>query len=155
MNLNSVKDYVAVVGGVVGGIVALATLLRSLAEYRKQGAQKRAEQFLNLRDRYAGFADLFPLLESDASELEGQLYERKVAFLGFHEELALLVNSDLLKEEVAHYMFGYYAMRCWESDKFWSDLNRDSIYWAAFGDFAKRMELVEKNFVYTRSGFRV
>jgi hypothetical protein len=155
MNLAEAKDYVAVLGGAVGGVVALSTLLKSLAEYQKQGAQKRAEQFLTLRDRYADFADLFPLLEEDAVELKDQLYERKIAFLGFHEELALLVNSQLMRQEVAHYMFGYYAMRCWKSANFWSGLNRDSIYWAAFADFAKRMEQMQKAFVYTRSGFRV
>jgi hypothetical protein len=151
MTLGVAKDVAAV----AGGVVALLTLLKSLAEYQKQGAQKRADQFLVLRDRFAQFRDLFVLLETDDEELRGQVYDRKLAFLGFYEEISLLLNSNLMRREVAHYMFGYYAIRCWDSSNFWSDLNRDSPYWAAFADFAKRMKATEKQFVFKRSAFRV
>jgi len=151
MTIEVAKDVAAV----VGAAIALLTLVKSLAEYQKQGAQKRAEQFLQLRDRFAQFKDLFILLEADDEALRAQVYDRKLAFLGFYEEISLLLNSNLMRLEVAHYMFGYYAIRCWDSSNFWSDVNRNSPYWAAFADFAKRMNAIEKQFVFKRSRFRV
>jgi hypothetical protein len=69
---------------IIGGSVALVTFLLSFCEYKRQGAQKKAEYFL-----------------------------------GFFEEVALMMNSGLIRKEVAHYMFGYYAIHCWDSKNFW------------------------------------
>jgi hypothetical protein len=65
-------------------------------------------------------------------------------FVGFYEEIALLVNSKVLRPEIAHYMFGYYAKICWESDDFWQDINRDSIYWRVFREFVEQMITLEE-----------
>jgi hypothetical protein len=62
------------------------------------------------------------------------------------EEVTLLMNSGLIRKPVAHYMFGYYAIRCWESENFWSDVNRDSPYWAALRTFVDEMKNVEDGF---------
>ena len=56
-------------------------------------------------------------------------------------------NSGLLRTSVAHYMFGYYAIRCYQSKNFWNDVNRDSYYWAIFVNFARKMEAIEKTIV--------
>lgn len=54
---------------------------------------------------------------------------------------------------VSHYMFGYYALRCWESQHFWADVNRDSSYWALFRDFVEQMKQAEDSFKYERERF--
>ena len=70
------------------------------------------------------------------------------SFLRYFEEIALMVNSGLLRKDVAHYMFGYYAIRCWESDYFWTHLNRQGPYWALFREFAGEMARMEKKPFY-------
>jgi len=68
-------------------------------------------------------------------------------FIGFHEEVATSMNSKLIKKEVVHYMFGYYALRCWRSEEYWIDINKDSFYWILFNEFAEQMEIIENKMV--------
>ncbi|MBC8282188.1 MAG: hypothetical protein H8E32_00095 [Nitrospinae bacterium] len=59
-----------------------------------------------------------------------------------------MVNSGFMKKEVARYIFAYYALRCWKSDKFWSDMNRESSYWVLFVYFGEEMEKFEENYEF-------
>jgi hypothetical protein len=57
-----------------------------------------------------------------------------------------------MSEEIAFYMFGYYAIKCWKSDNFWridedSVIERNSIYWSRFRNFAEQMEQMERRLV--------
>ena len=49
-------------------------------------------------------------------------------------------NSGLVRKEVTYYMFGFYAIKCWDSENFWfSDplVDRNDPYWKVFRDFVK------------------
>lgn len=154
MTLADTRDWAAI----AAGVVAVATLVKAVVEYVHQGAQKRAEQFGRMRVRFkdnSEFREICDLLESEDPKLADVPFKDKRDLLGFFEEVALLVNSGLMRPKVAHYMFGYYAIRCWESRHFWQDINRDSPYWALFRDFAGRMVEVEKRFVYRRGDIRL
>lgn len=149
MSLSDWKDLATI----VGAVVAFVTLLKGVIEYTKQGAQKRAEHFIEMRKRLKEnltFKQICALTEGNDEQLKKLQFSDKRDFLGFFEEVALMVNSGLIKKEVAHYMFGYYALRCWESDSFWMGVNRDSPYWALFKDFATQMKEVEESFVFKR-----
>lgn len=153
MTLSDYKD----IATVVGVVIALFTLAKGVYEYVKQGAQKRAEQFVAMRKRFKEndtFRELAALIETNDPKLMSEPFKNKRDYLGFFEEIALMVNSGLIKIEVAHYMFGYYAIRCWESDYFWSDVNRNSPYWVLFKDFATKMKEIEGSFVYDERKFR-
>jgi hypothetical protein len=125
--------------------------MKGVYEYTKQAAQSRAEHFIQMRDRYDAFLDICTLLERDGSsdhareELCKLSFDRKRDFLGLYEEIALMMQSGLIRKDVAHYMFGYYAIRCWSSEAFWdspgSNLSRDSVYWGLFKTFVGEMEL--------------
>lgn len=131
----------------LSAIVAALTFIKAVIEYTKQNAQKRAELFTKLRESFkAGerFTPLFELLDQDDEALAELPYPVKQDFLGFYEDIALLVNSGLLKRPVAHYMFAYYAIRCWESKYFWQNMNRDSVYWSLFRKFVEDMKAVER-----------
>ncbi|MBD2311481.1 hypothetical protein H6G20_07395 [Desertifilum sp. FACHB-1129] len=122
--------------------------VKGLIEYMRQNAQKRAEYYTSMRERFKEndrFQELFEMLDNDDPELAELPYHKKLDFLGFYEDIALMVNSGLLKKPVAHYMFAYYAIRCWESNNFWDNLNRDSPYWFLFRDFVNQMQKVEKS----------
>jgi hypothetical protein len=142
---------------VVGTLVALGVLIKGVLEYTAQGAQKRAEQFFAIRNRLKqneSFKNICDLLERDDPSLEKLAFKEKRDFLGLFEEVTLLMNSGLIRKPVAHYMFGYYAIRCWESKHFWVDVNRNSSYWAAFRRFVDEMKGLEDTFEYKPNSFR-
>jgi len=153
ITLTNAKDLATV----VAAVIALATLVKGVIEYAHQGAQKRAEQFIDMRKRLnenPTFTVICDLLETDDSKLASMPFNEKRDFLGLFEEVALMLNSGLIKESVAHYMFGYYAIRCAHSKNFWNVVNRQSSYWALFNDFVTRMERVEEEFKFDRRELR-
>jgi hypothetical protein len=153
MTLNNLKD----IATIIGVVVAFIALIKGLIEYIKQGAQKRADHFLTMRKRLKendNFKNICALLETDSMALKDVPFKDKRDFLGLFEEVAIGMNSKLIKLSVAHYMFGYYAIRCYESHCFWESVNRDSIYWIVFTDFAYQMKEMEKAFQFNRNKFR-
>src|SRR5688572_11619154 len=119
MTLSEWTDL-ATIGGTV---VALCVLAKGVLEYAAQGAQKRAEQFFAIRGRLKdnqSLKEICDLLELDDPGLAHVAFKDKRDFLGLFEEVTLLMNSGLIRKPVAHYMFGYYAIRCWESVNFWT-----------------------------------
>ncbi len=75
-------------------------------------------------------------------------FRDKFVFLGLFEELALLMRSRLVKPEVAHYMYGYYAIQCLRSKGFWRGAlppDEQSVYWLLFKEFAEEMLEIERH----------
>jgi hypothetical protein len=129
MEIIYVRDIIAVLRGIVG----LVALFKGIVEYKQQGTQKRSEYFI----------------ETDSIELTDIPFKEKRDYLGLFEEVAMMMNSNLIRKEVAHYMFGYYAIRCWESKHFWKDVNRESIYWKLFRNFVIEMKDFENDFEFS------
>jgi hypothetical protein len=154
MTIGNAKDWAAI----VGTAIALATLAKGVFEYGLQGAQKRAEQFMTMQKRFRdnpAFRELSSLIETDAIALQTVAFKDKRDFLAFFEEIALMMNTGIIRESVAHYMFGYYAIRCWESGHFWEGVpNKDSPYWSLFRDFVERMKQRERDFRYVPRAMR-
>ena len=148
ISLTDWKDIATIIGAVVAG----ATLIKVFLEYSFQGKQKRAEHFFNLRKKLKDnltYKNICSLVDVDSIELDGVPYDDKRDFLGLFEEIAIMAKSGLIRQEIAFYMFGYYAIKCWESEHFWSSVNRESKYWKVFKEFAleaKRNELNDNNF---------
>ena len=143
LTLSDWKDM----AGVVGVALAFATLLKGVVEYVRQGAQKRAELFLAMQRRLVDselLDRITEMLELQDPALATLPIKDKSVFLRFFEEIALMVQSGLLRKNVAHYMFGYYAIRCWKSEAFWHNLNREGPYWELFRQFADEMTQIEK-----------
>jgi hypothetical protein len=137
--LSLVKD----VSITLASIITLITFVTGVAQYIRQGHQARATQFVEMRRRFledASFRDILNLLASDHPALKDVPIQDRRNFVGFLEEVALMVNSKVLRPEVAHYMFGYYVLLVDGSQHFWEDLDRSSEYWALFRTFASRMK---------------
>lgn len=129
---------------VVGLIAALWGLYKGFIEYSLQGKQKRAEMFLKKQGEYfnnSDFNQIRTMLESDDIALKEMGFEKKRAYLTFFEEIAVLKNSGLINGNLAYYMFGYYAVRCLESENFWVNINKQDIFWNVFLRFATEMQL--------------
>lgn len=143
------------VAAVVAAAATLVTLIKGTIEYIKQGTQKRAELFLQMREKLERFRDICGMLEHQGKEhgntlIEHLSFDKKQAFVGFFEEIAILNASGLMKTRAVHYMFGYYALMCWKSDAFWngSDSNfyRGNMHWGVFNAFVEKMAKEEGSF---------
>lgn len=137
--LSLLKDWAIV----LGGIAALITFLSGVLEYSRQGHQQRAQHFVQMRRRFLEtpqYREILDLLATDDPSLAQVSIQEKRNFVGFLEEVALMVNSKIINREVAHYMFGYYVLLCKRSEHFWAGLDRTSVYWSVFRRFAAEME---------------
>ena len=141
-------DDVAKIGAVAGAMLGLGTFLKAIFEYTRSNAMKRADYFFGMRRTMYGnkkVVDIMMLLETGDQKLREVAYRDKMEFLGFYEEVAISNNSRLLNDRIAHYMFGYYAIRCWDSPYFWEEgqINKESMYWSLFRSFAEKMKTIE------------
>lgn len=136
---------------VLGSVIALFTFINGILEYGRQGRQKRADQFVQLRRRlkeneiFKHITDL--ALRNDDALIHVSPADKR-DLLGLFEEVALMMNSGLIRKEVAHYMFGSYAIACWQSEHFWNNMDRNSYYWQVFNEFAREMKRIEQHAQY-------
>ena len=152
------SEVVTAIISIVALVFTFVSVLQGLIEYRKQGVSKRAETFLQMRSRLredVTFSRICELLETDSEELRSIPIVDKDRFIGFFEELALMKNSGLINESVTLYMFGYFAIRCYDSQNFWYNLNREQPLWSLFMDFAKQMKASEQKFQFERKHFHL
>ncbi|KAF3978155.1 MAG: hypothetical protein HFP77_03355 [Methylococcales symbiont of Iophon sp. n. MRB-2018] len=143
---------------ILSAIVAILLLIKAIYEYTKSTQLNRTEEFFKLDKQFMGnknFIKLFSLLDTESSDLKSIDMENKMEFLHFYENIGLMVNSGIMKKHVAHYMFSYYAIRCWESDYFWYELNRESPYWALFVHFVDEMKKIESNFIFEQKNYKL
>ena len=151
-------DILSISLAAIGSLIALVSLIRALLEYQKQGATRRSEIFLNMRSRLRedeSFSEICDLLERDDPGLREIPLAERDRFIGFFEELALLRNSGLINDEVTLYMFGYFAIRCIDSQNFWYDLNKNQPLWAAFTEFAEDMKSMHQVYEFDQSRFHL
>jgi hypothetical protein len=153
MSLDDFRNIAAI----IGVFFTAFTFFKGIIEYVKQGSQKRAEHFDIMRKKLKEnnvFKNICTLLETDNKELENISFADKRDFLGFFEEIALMMNSGIIKKEVVHYMFGYYAIQCWDSNSFWININRKSIYWRLFKEFAIAMKRIENKCKFRNAHYK-
>jgi hypothetical protein len=153
MNITALKDFSII----IGGLVTIVAFANGLLEYRRQGAQKRVEHFTMLRRRLKEnpiFKEICALMFANDPGLAEINAQDKRDFIGLLEEVALQVNSGLIRPELAHYMFGYYTVKCLENKYFWANLTLDETYWNLFHDFAREMKAKEISHTYNRNKLR-
>ncbi len=138
MDISTVKD----VSIIVGGAIAFITLWQGLFQYTRQRHAARATQFIEMRRRFLEdktFQELLRMIHDQCKDIASTPIQDRRNLVGFLEEIALMVNSSLIRPEVAHYMFGYYVLLVDDCVPFWDGLDRDGEYWAVFRSFAQRM----------------
>lgn len=133
---------------IVGGVIAFITLWQGMLQYGRQLRFIKVNQFIDMRRRFLedqSFRRILSLVweGSPAVAAEPVLERRNLA--GFFEELALMMNSGVLKPEVIYYMYGNSALKLDECKGFWHGLDRDSPYWKVFHEFIADLRRYEKN----------
>ncbi|GAB3639168.1 hypothetical protein GCM10027422_47590 [Hymenobacter arcticus] len=144
-----IATIVSVVGGMVGLLVTAITLIKWLREYTQQVTEKRSQLFLSLRKAYnenESFQNILEHLHGDGIFPNVKIVEIG-EFMGFFEELAVLVNSGLISEDLAGYFFGLDVVKAWNNDSFWSQSSRDDRDWSLLKDFVEQMSNFNKTFV--------
>ena len=109
--------------------------------------QKRLELYVAYRQKLRESADfriIMSLLEEDDVKLRDEPSINRYQFLGFYEDISIMMKSGLINPHIVHYMFSYYALRCWESTNFWDKINKESMYWVEFRNFVNEMKIIEK-----------
>jgi hypothetical protein len=146
-----------VIASSIGVLATFVTLVLALLEFMQQGRQKRADAYIALERSFWEEAEnrrICELLESGDPALASIPFATRMGFLGFYEEVALMLNSRLIREEVAHYMFGYFAIKAYDNPHFWKGEDKADRYWSLFRDFAERMKAVDASFRFTRKKMR-
>ncbi len=142
LDLSTVKD----ISIVIAGAATLAGFLAGLTEYVRQNHARRAEHFVDLRRRFLetpSFQSILGCLDEDSPVLATVPVQDRRNFIGFLEEVQLMVDSGLVKPEVAHIMFGRYVTLADKSVNLWHNLNRSDHYWAIFRRLASDQKRIE------------
>ena len=143
---------------IVAFIVAFATVVIALRDYRRAVSTKNLEIFFSTFDEFWKNQNLVYLFEQMESEAENSPHDldkieliKKYEYLYFMEKIALMYNSGIINRDVTFYFFGYYAVLPTRSKAFWSNsgLSKDDIYWHSYMKFCEEMVTVEKK--YTKS----
>lgn len=134
---------------VIGVLFALITSLTLVLEFKRQGTQKRAELFSRkLKEMWQNdlFKEIWFYLDTnDEDRIKAIKRQDKLAYLVIFDEVAIMMNSGLIKKEVAYYMFGYFVITAWENEAFWSDpgIDRSSVYWSVLRNFVLKMKEID------------
>jgi hypothetical protein len=143
VDLDTIKDLSIV----VGGVIAFLTLWVGLFQYAKQSHSTRASQFIQMRRRFLEdetFRELLNQISACTESVQTAPIQDRRNLVGFLEEVALMVNSRLIRKDVAHYMFGHYVLLIDNCDAFWEGLDRQSEYWSLFRRLAEDMRSVKQ-----------
>jgi hypothetical protein len=182
----TVGNLLSAISGIGVPLAAILGGFWALYVYIRDSQRKRVELYRSLRDHYRTnprFGSIFRKLaqyekaepidrERIAYEIQAIDIDARLEFVAFFEDLALIANSRtfwkwgrVLPEATIHYMFGYSAIQCWDTEPFWEGLfdnknsppprpaqdaddetlrkyekyARDKAYWSVFETFVERM----------------
>lgn len=146
-------DFVKDLSIILAGGIAVVTFMTGTVQYIRQGRQQRASQFIEMRRRFFDdptFKQMLTALASESPAVNGFPVQERRNLVGILEEVALLVDTRLIRPEVAYYMFGYYVRLIDNSPVFWDGLEKDGEYWRVFREFAASMSKAEICFSKSR-----
>ena len=141
-----IKEIIAI----IGIVATIPTLYMAVSEYIKRGKKERAEFFLKLRDRFKGnekFMTIQKLIEEDKNEdLKKLPTQDKNDLIGMFEEIYLLSGNGTISKQIIFYMFGQYALDCYDNKVMQEQLNLEKApYWQQFRNFCKEVEAWKNN----------
>lgn len=152
---------VGVISSIIIGASGLYKIYIELKELNKQKQKQalddecsaqltRTDFFLRQHRRLFDDEQLFSvlsLIDSDDIRLKHErLWDAKRKLLTFFEEIALLVYSNQINKDVAHYMFGYYVLCIVHGKNFAIGIDPSREHWGLLYRFADDSALfLEKN----------
>jgi AAA15 family ATPase/GTPase len=148
MTFTYVVQNAAGITAIVGAIALIVTVIRAVLEYSKQNHLARFEKYAELSKDWYGDKDIQEIIVLLGDDPNGRLAKihisKKEAFVGYYEEIALMLESGILKKQIAYYMFGYHTILCYENGNFWTkEMDLNDRYWTLFRRFAKLMKKID------------
>ena len=131
------KDIFVLVGGTIG----LLAFAKGIVELIESNAMRRYEKFQHMSVRFDESPDIQKVcafLHDNESQATGDLTkQQKEVFICFLEEIYFMMNSGIMKRDLALYTFGYYAAMAIDSEQFWHDLRKSDPFYVHFLRFCK------------------
>jgi hypothetical protein len=127
-------------------IVAIFTLIKGYIDYKNINKLKRIEIYESYSKKIREdkiLMEIINCLEENDEQLKNIPRINRYFFLRFYEDIALALNSKLMRPKIVHYMFAYYALQCYNSENFWDDIEKGSSYWRVFNEFIEKMRKLE------------
>jgi hypothetical protein len=148
MTFADVVRNAAGITAIVGVLALIVTIISAAFNYSKQNLLARFEKYSELSKGWYDDKEIQEIIVLLDHDPEGKLVampaSRKEAFVGFYEEIALMLESGILRERIAYYMFGYHTILCYENSDFWTDdMELEDPYWSLFRRFAKQMKKID------------
>lgn len=123
---------------VVSTVIGLAAFIKGVVELMHSNAIRRYEKFHEMSVRFDESTEIQKvcgLLHGSNSSTDSVTVQEREVFICFMEEVFFMVNSGLMKLELALYSFGYYARLALDNPQFWQALNRDEGFYVHFVRF--------------------
>jgi hypothetical protein len=125
---------------VVSVIIALAVFIKGLVEYVHSNAVRRYEKFHQMSIRFDENSDIqkvCELLHNPNASTGPLTKQQKEVFICFMEEVYFMMNSGIIKRDLALYSFGYYAKMALCNEKFWQGLDKNELFYIHFIRFCR------------------
>jgi hypothetical protein len=137
------REWVKVCIEGVGAVIALAGAGKALLEYLRKNTYDRLQIMLKLQESFQSNARFQKIRNEfeNGGDFSSISNSDRGDYAQVFENVALLTKAGFLTPELAYYMFGFEALRCWRNDEFWRPLDRTSKWWRVLKGFAS--ELIE------------
>lgn len=140
------KDIVLAGAATVTASAAIVTAYKAYRELKKYHEEKRKEQELKsieftLEQHRRLFEDknlysVICLIDNDDKKLAStDMWDAKRTLIVFFEEIQLLINSYQINENVAYYLFGYYAIKARHGKNYCEGIDLQEKYFGLFFTF--------------------
>jgi hypothetical protein len=139
------KDIITGTGAFIAAIAGLSAWM--ITQWRESD-RRRVETFFKLRNEFRKnkrFGKIFQALDGDITKITLRRIKSDDAaeFASFIEEIAILVQSGVIPPSLAHYFFGYYAIKIVDNSQFMKKIQSDDddpLYWSLLQHFASVMK---------------
>jgi hypothetical protein len=108
-------------------IIGLFAFGKGVVEFIKSNAIRRYEKFHEMSVRFDENPKIqlvCKLLHGVNNSIHTVTTQDKEVFICFLEEIYFMMNSRIMKQDLALYTFGYYGKLALRSEEFWHGLNR-------------------------------
>ena len=125
---------------VASTIIALSVFIKGVVEFVHSNAIRRYEKFHQMSVRFDDNAEIQKVCEllHGANSAAGPLTkQQKEVFICFLEEIYFMMNSGIMKRDLALYTFGYYGKTALDSEPFWQGLNKNEPFYIHFLEFCR------------------
>jgi hypothetical protein len=150
INWLQIHSPLASYGTAASAIAAVCTFLWKVAVDSKEARLKRFDKYQEMAKRTdkPPLSTVIDALRKGPAAVTALSKQNKEDYMAFLEEVAVMKNSQLIRAEVAFYMFGGDAIASKNSPEFRDGFKPwgDELYWSVYEKFCDEMEDLDKSY---------